>query len=149
VIILFLLLVALITFNAWPDSLSLPGGGDTVENAAAKRPAGPSGPAHRRATNSVTYQGGGASATGSAKGGGDLNSQDPGGSPSSPTSPGSSQSGTGGDGGTAPSVEPTVQDTTGQVQGTVNDTTGSLNGTVSGTVNGVQNTVNGTLNGLP
>ena len=79
VIILFLILVGLVTFNAWPDSLSLPGGSDTVENTAAKSPAGPSGPAHRLATNSVTSQGGGATATEGAKGGG------------TPSSPGSGE----------------------------------------------------------
>ena len=157
-VVVFLLLVGIVTFDAWPRAAGLFAGSEpSVEAVDSSGPAATAAEtlagasdlvaAVKRGTSLSDAPGGqgdsGGQGNGIDGGGRGVSDPAPSGTDPSPTGGGGGSSG-GGQGGTG---EP-VQDTGTTVDNTVNNTVTGVTDTVNNTVTGVNDTLNNTLDGV-
>jgi hypothetical protein len=159
-VVAFLLLVGMVTFDAWPRAAGLVGGDDASVSSDALTPGATAAAALGSATDQVSPatpgdslvappggragQGGGGGVTGGGTGGGTIEPGDTGGGGSTGGG-GGTGTGTGGGAGT---VGDTVNSTVSGLGKTVQGTVDGLGKTVNDTVSGLGQTVNNTVNGV-
>jgi hypothetical protein len=157
-VVAFLLLVGMVTFDAWPRAAGLVGDDDASVSSDAVSPGTTAAAALSFATDQVSPatpgeslvappggragQDGGGGVTGGGTGGGTIEPGDTGGGGSTGTGGG------GGSGTGASTVGDTVNSTVSGLGKTVQGTVDGLGKTVNTTVSGLGQTVNNTVNGV-